>query len=155
MAEVWVLQRGQRDPMVWPFETEGDAEDFMLDHGLLDWRSARMDNPERDHEPVCARCRETWPCRHVLLDDHAQRILAAAANRCHRCGKQIGWYKITFKGAGELGEDLHYHGKLGACFNEAKRLAAERQDEGALRDIARADEGREWSRQLRRRSKAA
>jgi hypothetical protein len=150
-----VLRRGQRDPMVWPFETEDDADDFKLEHGLLDWRSERMDNPEQDHEPVCAHDRERWPCRYVRLEQEARGIIRAAENRCHRCGKQIGWYKVTFKGAGELGQDVHYHGKLGPCFNEARRRAAETQDEGALRDVARAEESREFGRELRRRKAAA
>lgn len=151
---VWVLRRGPHEPMVWPFATEDQAGDFALDHGLLDWRVEPFDDPRKEHQPLCACCHEPWPCRHVRIEQHAHAIVHAAANRCARCRKQIGWYKVTFRAAGELGEDLHYHGKLGACFNEAKRLAAERQDEGALRDIARAEEGREWSRQMRRQRAA-
>lgn len=128
--ERWILKRSRHDPLVYPFRSEAEAADFAVEHGMVDWRATRSDDPAKEHEAVCNRSREQWPCKHVRLDARAKSIIAAANNRCARCGKQIGWLKVTFRGAGVIGEDVSYHGKLGACFNEAKRLAAETSDTG-------------------------
>ncbi len=155
MTEIWILKRGRTEPYVWPFASEDAADDFKLEHGLLDWRTERFDNPERKHEPVCARCNQRWPCKHVRIDRQVAAINAAASNRCHRCGKQIGWRKITFKAAGELGEDVFYHGKLGACFNEARRRAHATKDKRALLDISKAEASRQFERESRELRKRA
>jgi hypothetical protein len=147
--EIWMLRRGQHDPQVWPFRSEELAEDFKAEHGLWDHKAVRVTQPEKEHEPVCARCREDWPCRHVRIDSKARAILAAERNRCGRCKKQIGWHRVVITGLGEFGEDVPFHGKLGACFNEARRLATARNDEKALRKIADLDEGRRIERARR------
>lgn len=155
-GERWRLVRGRQDVQVWPFRSEDEAADFALDHGLLDWRASRVDDPEREHEPVCARCHERWPCEHVRLDGEAKRIIHAAANRCHRCGKQVGWYKITVPGGGDLGQDVVYHGRKGACRNlamrELERLGHHDLIARVLRDEDRRARWREQIQEMKARA---
>jgi len=119
--ERWMLIRGRREPYVYPFASREDAETFALDHGLLDWRAQRHDDPDEDHQAVCARCRERWPCEHVRLDREARNIILRAQRTCARCDQLIGGTLICVRGGGELGEDVAYHGRKGACRNMARR----------------------------------
>lgn len=153
-SERWRLVRGQRDVQVWPFGSAAEAADFALDHGLLDWRPDRVDEPDEGHHQICGRCRETWPCEHVRLDRQAQRILSAAANTCRRCRKPIGWYKIAVPGGGDLGEDAVYHGKQGACRNLAVRELQRLGHADLLTKLLRDEATRaEWLTQARERKR--
>lgn len=106
--------------MIWPFRSREDAEEWALDHGCIDYRAEEMaEAPE--HEEICARCRELWPCEHVRLNREADRILWNAKHACARCRKPIGGMLIRVEGGGQLGEDVSYHGKKGACRNMAMR----------------------------------
>lgn len=153
MSERWILGRGRGEPCVYPFASEQQALDFALDHGMTDWRAERSDDPSEEHRPICASCGEPWACHHVRVEGHANAVIRAAANRCAHCGKQIGWLRVRFRGVGPLGDDVSYHGKLGACFNAAKRRAAETADAAALKDIERCEENREYGRKLRAAAK--
>lgn len=116
----WCLIRGKDEPMIWPFREREDAEDWALDHGLIDYQPQEMAEAPQHHE-ICARCREPWPCEHERLDREAARILYAAKHICHRCEKRIGGMLITVEGGGDLGQDVNYHGRKGACRNTAMR----------------------------------
>lgn len=149
----WALMRGNREPMIWPFRTQEDAEDWALEHGCLDWHTKEIaDRPE--HEAICGRCREPWPCEHVRLDRHAVSIIRANENRCARCGKQIGWMKITIKSAGDFGEDVRYHGRQGACKNEALRRLRALDTDGARAELERIAKQDAYNRRLRELDKA-
>lgn len=120
--ERWMLYRAKRDPFIYPFESEQDAEQFRDDHpSLIDYKPRRNDDPEREHEPYCGRCNEKWPCKHIRVENQAKMILHHEANACHRCHKQVSGMRILVKAAGEFGEDLLYHGRKGACRNQAIR----------------------------------
>lgn len=119
--ERWILMRSPRDPLVYPFRTEAEAADFAVEHGMVDWHAERSDDPQAEHQAVCARCNEPWPCEHTQLDREAALILQAALTTCHRCGQNIGGMLIRVEGGGELGEDVSYHGRKGACRNMARR----------------------------------
>lgn len=151
--ERWILRRGRRDPLVYPFASQEAAEDFALDHGMIDWRPERHDDPEKEHEAICARCNEVWPCQHVRLDYQATLILDAAKRRCARCGKGVTGYAIHIKGAGELGEDVVYHGRKGACRNlayrELRRLGHVEQIERLDREDAAHERQRAWHKAVR------
>lgn len=158
-AERWILSRGRGEPHVYPFRSEADALDFALDHGMIDWRAERTDDPQEEHEAICHRCKEPWPCTHVRLDRQTAMILGAAKRTCHRCGKEIGGTLIRIEGGGPLGEDVAYHGRKGACRNMARRELARL---GRHEDVARHDdEDRErerraaWSRVWRKAHKEA
>jgi hypothetical protein len=115
-----MLSRGRREPVIWPFESQEMAEDWALEHGCLDWRAEPMtDRPE--HEAICGRCREPWPCEHVRLDRKAAAIIRASEEICARCGKRVGWKEVRIAGGGLLGEDIKFHGRKGACRNEGLR----------------------------------
>lgn len=67
------------------------GDEAALDHGMLDWRAERSDDPEKPHEEICGSCREPWPCTVVRLDWEARSIIAAAKGACRRCGKHASW----------------------------------------------------------------
>jgi hypothetical protein len=121
--ERWILCRGRREPCVYPFRSEAEALDFALDHGMIDWRAERSDDPEKEHEEICARCREPWPCAHIRLDRETAWLLRVAKDACHRCGKSAGWH-VKVPGGGHIGEDVRYHARKGACRNMAMRELA-------------------------------
>lgn len=119
--ERWILVRGRTDPMVYPFDSAEAAQEFADEHGMIDWRAMRSDNPAKEHAPICACDREPWPCSHARLDRQAARIQGRALRTCARCGDEIGGSLIRVRGGGELGEDVSYHGRQGACRNMARR----------------------------------
>lgn len=148
MSDKFALRRGSGEPMIWPFASEEEAQDWALDHGCLDWDVERMaDRPE--HAPYCGRCSEAWPCEHVRLDRRAAVIIHASANACARCGKRVGWKEVRVKGGGSLGEDIKFHGRQGACRKEGlRRLEALGTDE-ARAELKRLVLEQEYDRQLR------
>lgn len=123
--ERWMLYRSKHEPYIYPFRSEQAAEAFRDEHpSLIDYKPLRNDNPAKKHEPYCARCNESWPCQHVRNERQADRIIAAAAHRCERCKHQVSGMVIRVPGGGELGEDVVYHGRKGACRNQGLRELA-------------------------------
>jgi hypothetical protein len=153
----WLLVRDADSPRVWPFDSREAAVAWADEHGLIGYHAEPL-KAHDEHEAVCASCREPWPCHHEQLDREARKIIWRAEHTCARCNREIGGSRIKVPAAGELGEDLFFHGRQGACRNEAKRRlhamesdAARRELERVLRDDEIAEQHREW----RRRRKVA
>lgn len=121
--ERWILVRGDREPCVYPFDNQEAAQDFALDHGMLDWRAERNDDPKKPHEEICGSCREPWPCKVVRLDREASAIIWQAKHACQRCKKSAGWH-VKVPGGGDLGDDAIYHARKGPCRTMARKELA-------------------------------
>lgn len=147
-APKWMLKRGRNDPMIWPFDSREDAEEWALDHGCMDWRAELIADRD-EHESACGRCRTPWPCEHVRLDRQARQIILAAENACARCGKCVGWMEVRVKGGGLLGEDIKFHGRQGACRKEGIRRLKALDTDDARAELARIDQEAAYAREHR------
>jgi len=113
------------------FKSEGDAERFASLH-LPDWVARPVGAREEGHRAVCGECGTKWPCQHERVEREASQILFETRHACHTCGKStIGSLSIKVPGAGDLGQDLKFHGRQGKCRNAAVKL---------LKDLGRTEE---------------
>lgn len=83
----FMLVRSSREPMIWPFQSAEEAGEWADEHGLVDYRAVEMADAE--HEAVCARCREPWPCEHEKIDREVQAFVVRLSRPCAHCGEEV------------------------------------------------------------------
>jgi hypothetical protein len=107
------------------FKAEEDAERFASLH-LPDWVARPVGAREEGHRAICAECGTNWPCHHRQVESEASAILFNSQYACHVCTKStMGSLSIRVPAAGDLGQDLRFHGRQGKCRNAAVKLLEE------------------------------
>jgi hypothetical protein len=83
------------------------------------------------HFPVCHRCGETWPCIHHQAVNQAQ--VALVVRRCEHCHELINERQnvtsVNVLVNGRVPLTLHFHGRIGVCFDAAEALRAQQPKE--------------------------
>lgn len=107
------------------FKAEEDAERFASLY-LPGWVARPVGPREEGHRAICADCGTEWPCHHERVEKEAAAILFDSQHACHICGKSTAFnLSIRIPNAGDLGQDLRFHGRQGKCRNAAVRLLKE------------------------------
>lgn len=113
------------------FKEREDAERF-ADLNLPNWVARPVGERQEGHREICAECGTEWPCQHERVEREAKQILWESSHSCHTCRRSIvGALSIVVRNAGDLGQDLQFHGRQGKCRNAAVKLLTElgRDDE--------------------------
>lgn len=134
------------------FKSEGDAERFASLH-LSEWVARPVGKREEGHRAICAECGTNWPCQHERVESEASQILFRSRNACHTCGKSAAFcLTIEVPGAGDLGQDLKFHGRQGKCRNEAVKLLKELgRDEALERLLAEEQRRKDFAAHCKKR----